>query len=534
MALVPNWIGKGGQTAVAQPVAITRHGYEFGVPRDSENTGGTAALTAQQQRRDTLNDYLDLYITCPWVNTPINTIARRITAGGVELAPVKGAGRDNKQGEPPRTTNVERLDTLLRFVNPTEDAMQFFRRILTELLIFADSYLEVGWLMGEPVAMWGLDPLTVVEDCDEHGVVTGYRQVMDDGREVVNFEPHEVIHFSLDAPRGGQYGISPVQMAMIPATAWLWNETCIKEAARRGYPPRLHADFPHGTAIKEVDSWSRRIFTKVMGAKNIGQPYTTTGGATLKDLQPNNLLDMLKVREAMRDECIAVFGTSPATVNIIETGNLGGGTGESQDKNLRVNTAVPLEAIVLEKLNYHIVQVGFGVTDWRIRFGEIDYRDSKTVADIQFQRTQSAAYTVNRWRQEIGEPDVPGGDDPFLMTRQGPVFMANLADYTGALMAGLEAKAAPPTAPGTPGQPAVAGQPAQKRITSGGPKNSPGSVVVVVGDPKRSDYAAESAPDETMRRLEESFNAAYRKRRKRTLAESARAVATVSDGGTDG
>jgi hypothetical protein len=542
MAVVPKWVGRGaGDTAVVARPDVNRRGFEFGVPRDSWGYNGSAAVTAQQQRRDMLSDYLDIYLSCVWVSRPVDTIARRITAGGVEVKPAHVTG---ETGEPVRPPAVDDLETLLGYINPTEDAMQFFRRVASQILVFGDSYAEVVWLLGRPMEVWGLDPITMVEDCDEHGVVTGYRQVTEDNREAdfdvspkgPNYTGSTVIHWSLDSVRGGQYGVSPVQKAMIPATAWLWNEAVIKESARRGHPGRIHANFAAGTATKTVDQWVRDTFTKVLGAKNIGAPYTTIN-ASLNDIQPSRMVDLLDVSRQLRDEIIGCFGTSPATIGIIETGNLGGGTGEAQDKNLRVNTSVPLEAIILEKWNYHITKVGFGIADWKVAFGEIDYRDSKTIEDIRDVRLKSGAYTLNRYRQDIGEPDVDGGDDAIILTqRQGPIFWADMAEFTQATMAGLEAKAAAPAAGAVPG--AVPGAaPAQPDLSRF--KNAPGSAkppsrgadIIDGGDPKSADYARESAPDETMRALEGAFDKAYRHRRRKALSEAARATAGAAEDG---
>jgi len=118
---------------------------------------------------------------------------------------------------------------------------------------------------------------------------------------------------------------------------------------------------------------------------------------------------------------LSTIGVPPAKIGVIEAGNLGGGTGESQDKTYRVNMIIPVQALVLEKLNYHLLQRGFGITDWRLEFGEIDYRDSQVVENIRDMRLRNGAYVLNRYRDEIGEPPVPGGDQPVLVDRQNLV-----------------------------------------------------------------------------------------------------------------
>lgn len=51
--------------------------------------------------------------------------------------------------------------------------------------------------------------------------MSGYVQVTDYG-DRVKFKPHEIIHITLDAARPGLTGLSPMQAALDPVTAWLF------------------------------------------------------------------------------------------------------------------------------------------------------------------------------------------------------------------------------------------------------------------------------------------------------------------------
>ncbi|MCC9307694.1 phage portal protein [Kitasatospora sp. RB6PN24] len=399
---------------------VRRVGYEYGIPLNAVTSSAQVAATSERQQ--VLSQLHQAYMSCIWVSSPIDLIARTVTAGGIQLVPDAGPDGQAPEDPPP----VARLRRLLRFVNPHEDMVQLLRNVATDLLLFGDAYLEIVWLLGEPVALYTLDATTMTVLSDQHGEVTGYRQDVD-GVRTATFKPRDVIHISLDAPRGGLYGVSPAQKALLPVVAWLFWEATLKECGRRGDPPRLHVDLAHFQDT-DVQRWREQYRVYNLGPKAVGEPVVTTGGGAVGVLDGRKVTDYLDATRQLRDEIISCFGTPPAKLGIIESGNLGGGTGEQQDKTFRVNTVIPIANLLLEKLNYHLLQVGFGITDWHLEFGEIDYRDSKVVEEIRETRLRNGAYTLNRWRAEIGEPPVEGGDDAIFMERTFIADWANMGD----------------------------------------------------------------------------------------------------------
>jgi HK97 family phage portal protein len=387
-------------------------------------------VAATSERQQILTQLHQAYLTCIWVSSPIDLIARTVTAGGVQIV----SNQDIPEGElPPDPPEVARLRRLLRFVNPHEDIVQLLRNVATDLLLFGDAYLEIVWLLGEPVALYTLDATTMTVISDQHGEVSGYRQDVD-GVRTADFDPQDVIHISLDSPRGGLYGVSPAQKALLPVTAWLFWEATLKECGRRGDPPRLHVDLAHYQDT-DVQRWREQYTVHNLGPKAVGTPVITTAGGGVQVLDARKVTDYLDATRQLRDEIISCFGCPPAKLGIIESGNLGGGTAEGQDKTFRVNTVIPIANLILEKLNFHLLAQGFGITDFHLEFAEIDYRDSKTVEDIRDMRLRNGAYTLNRYRDEIGEPPVPGGDDPVLVDRQNLVLWADMSRMSEAQIA---------------------------------------------------------------------------------------------------
>ncbi|MEO7016302.1 MAG: phage portal protein [Leifsonia sp.] len=484
--------------APEEPNVPARRGYEFGIARE----GTEAPLQAMRSgdRGAHLEELYELYLNVPWVSTCVDTIARTITAGGLTIVADKSPAEDDAPepevapAEPPA---VARLRQLIAFCNPREDMIQLTRSLISDILVFGDAFAEFTWLLGEPVAVYTLDATTMSVVADGHGQVLRYEQRISALDEPVIFQPHEVIHISLDSPRGGLYGVSPTDKLMLSILTWMFNQACMKEHARKGYPRHLHID-QKNLRDEELDKSRNQYMARNVGIKNIGQPIMSRNGGTVNEFGQAKVVEMLEVSRQSRDEIVAGYGVPPAAAGIIEHTALGGGKDEAQDKRFKYNTCAPIAALLLEKLNYSLVQQGFGIVGWHLELDEVDMRDSKTVEDIRELRIKNGTYTLNRARGEIGEPPVEGGDDAVLVTRTGVTLWSDIEAMSAA---DLEAQQTPKAVVLSPSTPPASGAPSA--TDAAGPTS-----------------ARESAgPSADLRAVDEAWFRAYRHRRKKALAD---------------
>jgi phage portal protein BeeE len=441
-----NWFRRNGGDVEEATRALTpaqvpeRAGYAYGVPMggltefSASTSGGTGT-----DRRSQAEQLYDAYLTCPWAWACVQAVARTITAGGLVMDWDTDTGEGSEEA-PEKTESVLAVERLFAFTNDRQNIRQLLRNVVVDLLVFGDAYVETSWWGNTPVALYNLDNPTTTPLADEHGKITGYRQVMDYGA-VADFDPRDVLHISLDAPRSGIFGVSPTQAAMLPITAWLFAAALGKEMARKGLPINLHVDFPQGVQLGEQNRWLAQYAARNIGPRNIGTPIATKGGAHVTELAAGKIGDVLAFLDQKRDEVVASYGVPPAKAGIIESGNLGGGTGESQDATYRIDVCAPIAELILEALNFAIVQGGFGVQGWHAKFREVDYRTSKIRDDIRDERIRNGTITINRARAEIGEPPVDGGDDAVIIDRQNMVMVADLAAMSKAVIAGKGATA---------------------------------------------------------------------------------------------
>lgn len=474
---------------------VTRTGFEYGVPIGGTVTNQQARATTSS-RTQALQELYQAYLACPWVNTCVDTIARMVTAGGLTIDP------DDEDTDPDNVPPlVAHLRHMLRFVNEREDAVQLVRSAVIDLLIFGDCFFEVAYTAGVPVALWTLDATTMTVKCDEHGTVTGYVQAVD-GQRTATFDADEVIHVSLDAPRGGVYGVSPVQKLMLPITAYLFTAAVLKENYRRGDPPQIAVDLGRATNAKEADRWATMYQTHNLGARAIGQPIVTrvhsgSGGdqPPVKELSQRKVADATAALKMFRDEIVSGLGLTPASVGIIESGNLGSGSGESQARTLHYGTIIPVQNLVLEKFTYALL-ARLGVAGWAFRFGEIDYRDSKTVEDIRDQRLRNGSWTLNQYLADIGEEPVPYGDVHVLVDRQNLVLWSDLPAFSAAQVASKQGVTPLDVSPVPPAD---------------APSDAPGA------DVSGPDVGSKESLPVLMSRLEESWAHSLRARKRAAL-----------------
>lgn len=428
---------KAGNTQARLP---ERSGYEYGVPDGglteyNSRIGGATGT----DRRSMLTQLNDAYLACTWSWAAVNAIARTVTAGGLVMAwdGNDGEGDQKTPDKPPQVTALERM---LAYCNPQEDIRQILRGAITDLEVFGDAYLEVVRVGSQPVALYSLDCPSMAPITDAHGQVTRYVQVTEFGQRA-EFEPEDVIHISLDSPRSSVFGVSPTQAALLPIMGWLFAAATSKELFKKGNPANIHVDMPAGTAPSEMNRWNAQYMTRNLGPKNIGAPIMTRGGATINEINSSRTVDYLAYLDQRRDEILASYGVPPAQVGVIETGNLGGSSGESQYKTFLVNTCQPLGELVLEKLNWHLTRLGFGIEGWHLAFGDVDMRDSKTIEEIRDIRLRNGSWTLDRYRADIGEPPTEGGDTAVLVDRSMVVLWRDMAAYSTATVASKGAPA---------------------------------------------------------------------------------------------
>lgn len=494
-----------------------RNGYEVGIPRGGSNERNNVG--AQRNRRQELEELVDVYEQCIWTSVSANTIGRGCTGAGIRLVPDDIVA--SRLSAAPPTPAEQRFATLMKRCNDRENLIQILRSGFIDLVVTGDCYFEVGDILGEPRALWTLDACTMWVDADEHGQLKGYYQVLDTQRKR-DFTPEQVIHVSLDAPRGGLYGTSPTKLNLLPIVTWLYTMACLKEQMKAGDMPRLWADFPRDV---DVEEWYRKFMVRNRGARNISTPITTRGNAKLQPISQRQIADYVATLAVCRDQILSGYGVPPHKANVIEHGSLGSeGGAEAQDKTWRVDLVQPYQGLMAEPLQYRLIDQGYKIVGKHLEFGQVDMRDSKTIEEVRAIRAEHGVYTPSAWASDIGEPPVENGDQAWVKTRVGAIAVRDMPAYTLAQILGAAGQhaitvtqdadgtwVAVQPADDTVGEPAAGDEPPPDE-----PPNPPAPAPK--GKPSRKSTDALGA-QETMDRLQASANHAFQARRKQALKE---------------
>lgn len=450
-------------TTIAAHPPVERKGFDPDIPEGGTTETQQSAYSAISRRQD-LDDLYNLYMTCAPASAAIDSIARTITAGGLDIVPETETKEEipkKVQAAPP---NVQAVRDLIAYVNPNDDIRQLLRNAIVDLEATGDAFIEVTWSMGVPVALWNLDAATTTPLANEHGTVTGFVQQLDSTRKAL-FTPNEVIHIKLDAPRGGVFGTAPTRKLVPVLLAWIWTASLLKETMRKGNPPRLHLDFPVSEDAGNIRRFRQQYPARHLGPANLGVPLTTKGGAKATELQTSKIAELLATLSDLRDIILSGYGVPGRKVGVAEQGSLGGaGVEAGQDHTFDRNTCFPIGALVLEKLQFVLLNA-WGIKDWKLQYGKIDEDDSPTLEQLYDLRLRSGAWTINRYRAEIGEPGIgPAGDIPILVVQRNLMAWPDVPAFSKANLANASAPPEPeepeePDQSAKPGAPAPAAKP---------------------------------------------------------------------------
>lgn len=320
------------------------------------------------------------YEQTSWVRAVVGVICKAVTARGYTLVPLK------PDADP---ANVERLSEFFSNCNPNDTFLEILDDITRDEYVFGNAFLEVVYGPdGKPRELWNLEAPAIRVKADEHGTITGYVQCPRwSTAKNVDFDPKEVIHFKLGTKGATLYGLSPLISLVLPVTvdrfAQVYNRSFFVNGAK------IRGAFIMKDATPEQVERNREYLQAK--AKNPDQAHTDLvleGEVEYKQISVNQKdMEFLELREFTRNEILAVYGVPPSKVSIIETGNIGAGTGEHQTQTFYEETILPFQMRVAEKITKHIIRDGFGITDWAFQFNKraIDEKDQAEIFNIYLQ-----------------------------------------------------------------------------------------------------------------------------------------------------
>lgn len=372
----------------------------LGITADMRRSG--PGMLSDQDRKETL---YKAYLQSVWISACVDVIAKRITSGGYTIDYVG----ENDEPTDDELAQKKDLDTFLKHINDDEDFLALVRGHLTDLGIYGESYEEIVMKGGKPFELYKVDCATMNYTLDRHGRTIKYTQNMTHSTDTVTFEPEEVIRWWLPDPKAGKKALSPIERILGSVDSDVHMADWVRSFFRRGARPNFWIEF--AGSKEEADRfvvWLRENYT---GMANAHVPLILYDGAKLNEIGKGSVdIDFGKGRDLAKNEILAGYQVPPAIISQIESGNIGGGTGESQEKSFLHNACDPLRSLYFEKFNDRIVKQGFGITCWRVGTRYADFRSDTDIVKIYDTEIRNGSLNVNEVRGEMGKISVEGGD----------------------------------------------------------------------------------------------------------------------------
>jgi HK97 family phage portal protein len=465
--------GGGGKGKLPQSVSLS---WDENEARGIESSMRSWQGLTPRERKEIL---LAIYLANPWVSACADVIATRICSGGFTVEKVSEETEDNN----------EHHDQLMNFclrINDDWDFLQYARASILDELIFGETYTEIVWKDGVPFQLYKVDCVTMGYKVARTGQIIRYEQQLTSTSEKNFLDPKDIIRWWFPHPHAAADPFSPIEKVQdavnLDKKMVNWTTTFFQKGAKWPSYTKFPGDEHEATRFLE---WQRENYT---GEKNAHLPPVVWGDADIIPLGKGSMdIDFPGGRDRNRTEVLSAYHVPPAPVGIIESGNIGGGTGEDQDKGLQYNACDPVKHAYLEKLNYRVSKRGFNIHDYRIGLRYADYRNDESLATVQDKHIRNGSITINEARAESGKrPYKDGGDTPIVVASKDVFPVPRLDDMaveqSQSAQLDIEAKQVanekaknPPEPTLLPGQTNQPGKPNQNKGTNNiSSKKTPG------------------------------------------------------------
>lgn len=292
-------------------------------------TAGNAVPEAKEQRSGSLlaiahagmprwsqADYATMARTGFMANPVVYRCVRLIaeTASTIPLLAYEGA----------RELDDHPALALLARPNPRQGGREMMETLIGHLLVSGNAYLKLLRIDDEPKELHCLRPDRMQVSTDSQGWVRDYiysagstRQRFDrdeDGR-------FELLHLALFHPLDDQYGMPPLQAALmaldIHSAASRWNKALLDNSAR----PSGALVYSAGAGTNLTDDQFERLKDELengySGAARAGRPLLLEGGLDWKAMgySPKDM-DFIEARNAAARDIALAFGVPPMLLGI--------------------------------------------------------------------------------------------------------------------------------------------------------------------------------------------------------------------------
>lgn len=229
----------------------------------------------------------------------------------------------------------------------------------------------------------------------------------------VQFEDNQLIHIYNPPIDGDIWGVSPIDILATGILMETLSQNHTKGILEHGgLNPQNVILFDSDMDYADYEAEFKRLQEQ---AKREATRNSTLilKGADYKDIgySPHDL-EYEELQKDFRDRVLATFQVPPSKISIIETGNIGSGSGTSQAENFK-KTLFSETTLIASEFNRILEEYGF---DSEISFNELDIENKQERASIENLQLQSGVRTINEVRNGYNYEPVAWGYEPMILS----------------------------------------------------------------------------------------------------------------------
>jgi phage portal protein BeeE len=241
------------------------------------------------------------------------------------------------------------------------------------------------------------------------------------------FEPDEIVHIKDPDIRGSVWGESNIDiLAADIALEVLGRTHTTNILENNGLDPRGVLEYDSSIDDEKWNSEIARLSALAQTEHKTGT-LIVRGGKYTRASSSNQDMEFMELMKDVRDRILATYGVPPAKVSIIETANLGSGSGLSQDKQFK-KTLSGKSKLFEGAFKKVLGRSGFNEV---FQYGDLDLEDKQQRASIEDIQIRNGSVTVNEVRSGYAMEPVDWGYLPLNYSQYGlttKVGVTNLAD----------------------------------------------------------------------------------------------------------
>ena len=332
-----------------------------------------------------------LAMSNPWVGGAIAAISKPIGSSDIIGVPTDDEAK-------PNDIYIEYLENLMRYPNPTPNSKYFMEQIVSDRKVAGMAYIEVNYnAAGYPARFDRINPAQIEIKKRGDGAVyvkdNGY--VFPPESLIVDMEPN-----FMDNHRGLSPLVKLFNHLMLDESMTEHNLRFFTKDMLKGIinlDPTVHSN--HKSAVDEA----KRLTQSIKEMEQKGESgHLLVYGATYTAMTNNNR-DMLTptISENIIQAVKTVYRVPPQKIMQIESGNLGGGTGESQEDTMN-ETLIDEMMFTLRSFNDFFSNV-IGITDTELGYDNLTNTDLERQSELDTQSLLNGSTDIDSVRQARGD-----------------------------------------------------------------------------------------------------------------------------------